>query len=122
MQLVNRIFTDDMDTVRKFAREAIDTYLRSEMVASVPCSTFKTHDAMEKCMHYEIDDHQLISSEFVKFLAINSSTRGQGRSSDDMMKKMEDRLDDIEKVTKGSKSVAGMIQDYYHSYLQYTTN
>ena len=62
---------------------------------------------MHEYMRYWIENHPSISSEYVKFLVTNSSTREQGSGMEDKIEKMEERLDEVEKVATGAKSTSG---------------
>ena len=106
-QLVNNIFNDDMNKVRCFFRKSMNTHSKEDMAAAVLVGTFQTHRVMEEYMKYGIDNHTSISSEYVKFLMTNSSSRGETSGGGDKLDGLEERMTEVEKVTKGLNSTAG---------------
>ena len=106
-QLVNNIFNDDMNKVRCFFRKSMNTHSKEDMAAAVLVGTFQTHRVMEEYMKYGIDNHTSISSEYVKFLMTNSSSRGETSGGGDKLDGLEERMTEVEKVAKGVKSSAG---------------
>ena len=54
-----------------------------------------------------IENHPSISSEYVKFLVTESSSRVQGSELEKIFEKMEAEVVEIERVAKGTKSASG---------------
>ena len=106
-QLVNHIFTDDMDKLRSFVREIMDTHSREEMVGVVLWGNFEIYRMMDEYMRFGMKNHPSISSEYVKFLVINSGGRGQGDGGGDKFERLEERVTEVEKVVKSAKSASG---------------
>jgi len=104
---VNHIFTDDMDKVRRIAREAMDTHSREEMVEAALWGTLETRRMMDEYMRFGIDNHPSISSECVKFLVTNSGGRGQGYGGGDKFERLDERITEVEKVAKSAKLASG---------------
>ena len=105
--LVNHVFADDMNKVRSFVGEAMNTYSRVEMTAAVLCGTFQTHQMVEKYMRYGIEKYPSISSEYVKFLVTDSPSRGHENEIREKVDVMVDMIGEVEKVTKGEKTAIG---------------
>ena len=67
-QLVNYLFSDDMDKNRSFVQEAFDSENMSTMATAVMWRVFKTHSVMEKCLYFKSEHHPSITSEYTKIL------------------------------------------------------
>jgi len=89
----------------------MDTHSRSEMVVAVLWSTFRTYSIMEEYMRYGIENHPSISSEYVIFLTTNSAARGKEGGGEEMFERLEERVDEVEKVAKGAKYAAGTVSN-----------
>ena len=106
-QLVNHTFANNMDKVRCFAREAMDTHSKKEMGAAVIWGTFQTHKVMEDYMKYGIENHPSISSEYVKFLVTNTPLSSGGECLDERVEILEAKIVEVDRTAKGAKSTAG---------------
>lgn len=106
-QLVNHIFADDMNKVRYFVREAMDTHSKKEMGAAVMWGTFQTHKVMEGYMKYGIENCPSISSEYVKFLVTNTPLISGGEGLKERVDKLEEMIVEVERSAKGAKYAAG---------------
>jgi len=85
----------------------MDTHSRAKMAGAALWDNFRTHIMMEEYMRFGIENHPSISSEYVKFLITNSVTKDQEEGGLEEVKKVEERLDEVEKLSRGSKSDAG---------------
>jgi len=79
----------------------MDAHSREELVAAVLWGAFQTHKVMEEYTRYGIENHPSISSEYVKFLVTNSSSRDETSKCGDKLDGLEERMTEVEKVKKG---------------------
>ena len=103
-QLVDHVFTDDMDKVRSFVREATDTHDAKSTSLAILWGTVATHGVMQDYTKYGIAHHPSISSEYVKFLVIQHGESDTGAL--DKVVELETKLDSVEKIAKAAKSSA----------------
>jgi hypothetical protein len=107
-QLVRRIFSDlhtaRMGTTRTMGKD------RVVICTTLLWSAFKTHDAMAAFENANFEDHPSISSEYVKFLAMNSGfealeeVTGQLKVMKDHLKDMQGGLKQADKKAENAVS------------------
>ena len=103
-QLVDHIFTDDMDKVRSFVREATDTHNSKHTALAVLWGTLCTHGVMQEYTKYGIAHHPSISSEYVKFLVIQNGEKESG--SNERIDELESKIESTDKIARAAKSAA----------------
>ena len=103
-QLIDHIFTDDMDKVRSFVREATDTHNDKTTALAVFWGTLCTHGVMQEYSKFGIANRPSISSEYVKFLVIQNGERdaGDNEKIDDLIA----RIESTDKIARAAKSAA----------------
>jgi hypothetical protein len=105
-QLVRRIFSDlhtaRMGTTRTMGKD------RVVICTTLLWSAFKTHDAMAAFENANFEDHPSISSEYVKFLAMNSGfealevVTGKMKSIGDQLKDMQGSVKQADKKAENA--------------------
>ena len=90
-KLVYRIFSD-MNKVRNGVENSLELTNPADLCGKVLFATLRTIDIQEEYMRHNIADHPSISSEYVKFLAMNSGLQ--------KVAKLEKEVEVVQKAVK----------------------
>ncbi|KAL7574601.1 hypothetical protein ACA910_002956 [Epithemia clementina (nom. ined.)] len=110
-QIVARIFSD-MHEVRRTISTSLKPNDPDSVCAWVLWGVFKTQDVMQQYMDAQFQDHPSVSSEYVKFLAVDLGT--------ETVKKLEDKcqilqdkqavlMEQLKKATSKADSASNLV-------------